>query len=572
MDGAVACTEEIAAQIEATFAQMGHGLGRGHVLFDELNAGLVSLSQELSGDNIAGASSVLQDVAARLARLLDVLRSEGDLLGTIGASAEDSASILKLLAKHIQMVLVIAQNARIEAATLGSGQNGFLNFTQEAVALAKAVEASIAACSVNQTRLAEAVATALRRQRDFETRYQDRFRSVGSDLMSAHSALQSRRANAVRLAASAGADTRRITEAVGSAIVSLQAGDSTRQRLEHVARALRMADGLDHGLVPAGQGETGGDRTIAGLVRSLQSEQLTSAASDLESDLGDIDLSLTNLLSGAIEVVGHGCALSGTDDGATASFLTGVKQALAEASSLIKACDDSRRSVDDALGVVDDMLGNFRSAVENLSDAVIDIILVGMNAGLKARQVGDRGRAFVVIANELRATADKLSGGAAMLKPILDAVARAAGELARVNADSDSGLMTELEPKILSAIRDIESESDQIGAVMTRLIQSGGEFEGLIAEAKAVLGALRKKSAGLPEAAGSLTPPGGAPPRLAHDDQAEAETVFAGLHAHYTMASERDVHLGFLQRVGIAAPSMGAAAPQPDEIDEVLFF
>ncbi|UFZ07163.1 chemotaxis protein [Bradyrhizobium ontarionense] len=572
MDGILACTEEIAAQIEATFAQMGRGLGRGHVLFDELNAGLASLSQELSGDSIAGASSVLRDVAARLARLLEVLRSEGDLLGTIGASAEDSASILKLLVKHIKMVLVIAQNARIEAASLGSGQDGFLNFTQEAVALAKAVEGSIEACSVNQTRLAEAVATALRRQRDFETRYRDRFRSVGADLVSAHAALQSRRTNAVRLAASAGAGTRKITEAVGSAIVSLQAGDSTRQRLEHVGRALRIADGLDHGLAPAGSHETGDGATIAGLIRGLQSEQLTSAASDLDSDLGDIDRSLSNLLSGATEVVGHGRALAGTDDGTSGSFLTGVKQALAEASSLIKACDDSRRSVDNALSVVDDMLGNFRSAVQNLSDAVTDIILVGMNAGLKARQVGIRGRAFVVIANELRATADKLTGGAAMLKPILDAVERAASELARVNGDSASGLVTELEPRILSAIRGIESESDQIGAVMTRLIQSGGEFDGLISEAKALLGALRKKSAWLPEVARSFTPPAGARPGLAYDDQVQAGNVFDGLYAQYTMASERGVHLGFLQRVGLAAPSVGAPAPQQGEIDEALFF
>ena len=425
---------------------------------------------------------------------------------------------------------------------------------------------------MNQTRLAEAVATALRRQRDFESRYRDRFRSVGADLVSAHSALQSRRANAVRLAASAGAGTRKITEAVGSAIVSLQAGDSTRQRLEHVGRALRIADGLDHGLVPAGSGETGDGRTIACLIRSLQSEQLISAASDLDSDLRDIDLSLANLLCGATEVVDHGRALSGTDDGVTAGFLTDVKQALAEASSLIKACDDSRRSVDHALGVVDDMLGNFRSAVENLSDSVTDIILVGMNAGLKARQVGVRGRAFVVIANELRATADKLSGGAAMLKPILDAVERGASELARVNGGSDSGLVTELEPRILSAIRGIESESDQIGAVMTRLIQSGGEFESLISEAKAVLGALRKKSTRLSEVVRSFTPPAGAQPGLTYDDQAEAGNVFGGLYAQYTMASERDVHLGFLQRVGLAAPSVGAPAPQQDEIDEVLFF
>lgn len=51
-----------------------------------------------------------------------------------------------------------------------------------------------------------------------------------------------------------------------------------------------------------------------------------------------------------------------------------------------------------------------RAAMTELSGVVVDIILIGMNAGLKAGHLGMRGRTFVVIAGELKATADQISG------------------------------------------------------------------------------------------------------------------------------------------------------------------
>jgi hypothetical protein len=60
-----------------------------------------------------------------------------------------------------------------------------------------------------------------------------------------------------------------------------------------------------------------------------------------------------------------------------------------------------------------------------------------MNAGLKAGHLGDKGRAFVVIANELKATADRISGGAKLLQPVLDNIEQSANRLRTLRQEED---------------------------------------------------------------------------------------------------------------------------------------
>jgi hypothetical protein len=571
MAGALAAVADVASHLEETFATVGSHLGLGHTLFDELNAGLAALSEELSGAKIAGASAAIEEIANKLTQLVDVLHTEGGLLGAIGASADQASAVLKPLVKHIKMVMIIARNAKIEAATLGSGQDGFLDFTEEAFKLAAAVQASIESCTADQGRLSEAVATALGRQRDFETRYRDRLRSVSAGLITTHSAMASRQEKSVQLARSAGAGTRKMAEAVGTAIVSLQAGDSTRQRLEHVCRALRIASGSDIGIVPAVIGEGDEAASLGRLICGLQAEQLKSAAHDFGGDLGDIDRSLKNLLAGASDVVAHGRQLSGGDGDSTASFLTSVREKLSDASALIGACEASKASVDDALTLVREMLGKFRVAIANLSEAIVDIILIGMNAGLKANQLGVKGRAFVVIANEMRATADRISDGAALLKPILDSIEHATDDLKRASVDSDPAVMANLEPTILHAIQEIETGNNKVLELMTRLTSGGTQFEGLMAGAQTLLATLGEKSGRLPDVARDLDTCAGRSALVASDAE-QARIVFDDLYAQYTMTSERDAHVRFARRAGLPEPAVSQAPQAQDDTDDVLFF
>jgi hypothetical protein len=567
LSDAITAIEDVSSRIEDVFARVGNELGRGHIIFKELNQGLAALSGELSGAEIEGAATALQEIAAQLGELAHALPAESALLATIGKSTAEASALLKPLFKHIQMITIIARSARIEAASLDGDREGFLAFTQEAYDLGRAVQREIEGSARDQQRLSDAVATASSRQKEFESRYRDQLMSGSAELASAHSGLREQRGNSSHLADLASSSTRKIAESVGSAIISLQAGDSTRQRLEHVSHGLRLSSGSAPGLVPETVASDDGARAIC----QLQATQLRDAQREFGSDIDQIIRALSAILDDAGSVVGHGRSLIGSEEGGSASFLTRIKHTLGQASNLIATCESAGRSVDEALAIVEDTLAKFRLAIAGLADATVDITLIGMNAGLKASHLGSRGSAFVVIANELKATADQVSAGAGRLRPVLDDIERSAGELKELRVQGDRTQLAKLEPQILQALREVEAGNDRLGRLMSRLVDEGAEFEGLMNSAQGLMSSLGEGSAALPAVAARLetTVAGAGRPR----PEAQDETMLDDLFARYTMERERQVHREFLRTFGLESrTATRRAAPVAAADDGIELF
>ncbi|MBN9602569.1 MAG: chemotaxis protein [Afipia felis] len=564
---AIASVEEVSSNIEATFAEVGGHLGRGHSIFNGLNDSLTALSLELSGAKIEGAADALQSIATRLTDLSRVLPEESALLKTIGADASQASSVLAPLIKHIEMILIIARSARIEAASFDADRESFLDFTQEAIDLAKAAKSSVEACRSEQQRLCDAVGIALTRQQTFEARYQPQLLSVSSALAAGYSSMQSHQNESVQLADLTGKSTRQMADSVSAAIISLQAGDSVRQRLEHICRGLRIVSG--DGIAPGAMHGLEVPPPAASLVCHLQAAHLQSTSTDFQEDITGVDRSLASLLEGVAEIMSRGRAMCGGDGSGMASFLSGVKQALEQASLLIETCESSRQSVDDALSVVDDTLGKFRVAISQLSEVIVDITLIGMNAGLKASHLGTKGRAFVVIAGELKVAADQISGGAGILRPVLDGIEKFAAKLKVLRAESDPSAMARLEPVVVAAMAEIEAGNDQLERLMSRLVVEGGEFERMMTHARSLLATIGTKVAVFPNMAGSLE--GQTIPFISPHERAGIAPLFDDLHAQYTMVSERDVHANFAKRLGLVVKESPSSAAS-DDADEVLFF
>jgi hypothetical protein len=565
---AISAVEEVSSRIEGAFAQTGDRLGRGHAIFLELNQGLTALSGELSGAQIEGASKAMHDIAGRLNGLAEALPAESALLGRLGKAAVEASDLLKPLFKHIQMISIIARSARIEAASLANDRENFLAFTQEAHELAQVVKRSLEVCSRDQDQLAKAVETALSRQNDFDRRYRDQLLSAGGDLISAYTGMQEQRGRSVQLTGLAGSSTKRIAEAVGRSIVSLQAGDSVRQRLEHVCHGLTLAGAqLAPDIVPMPGDPPAVD---AGFICALQARQLDDAQRELGGDIGRIMGALSAILADVVGVVDQGRSLSGGRGDDSSSFLTRIRQILMQASTLIATCESAGKSVDDALMVVEETLGKFRDAIAGLSEAVVDITLIGMNAGLKAGQLGDKGSAFVVIANELKASADQVSSAASRLQPVLDAIERFAQDLRALRLRGDPAQLGELESSILSALREVEAGNERLEQLIGRLIAEGAEFEGLMSSAQELLGEVGKGAATLPGFVARLDAAGAA---MSKDRPAASdEAAFDALLAGYTMERERDVHREFLHGLGLASNVAAQNDSNSDADDGVLLF
>jgi hypothetical protein len=558
---AIASIEVVSSRIEDAFAEAGNHLGRGQATFRELDRGLTALSHELSGANIEGASAAIAEIAGKLNELAEALPAESALLDTIGSGAKEASALLKPLFKHIGTITIIARSARIEAASLNRDRDSFLDFTEEALELGRSVQHSIDGCARDQELLSRAVDAALSRHREFEKLYRVELHAAGAGLISAHAELRAQQRKSIQLADLAGRSTKKIAEAAGSAIVSLQSGDCARQRLEHVR------DGLRRVASPATGSDDGAQ--AARVVRRLEALQLKDAEHEFDRDIGRIATSLKAILADAGGIVAQSRSIQSDQDGAESSFLAGVKRMLARALDLIATCESSGKSVDEALAVVEETLAKFRQAIAGLSEAIVDIILIGMNAGLKAGHLGVKGNAFVVIANELKATADHVSAGAARLKPILDRVEASANGLKELRGRADPAQLARLEPSIGYALREVEAGNERLGAQMTRLAREGAEFENLMQSASALMTGLGEGLATLKAVAAGLDRGSaiGGTARLAARDEAMLEELFA----QYTMEREREVHDDCLRALGLVTRPR-ASQPKKAVEDEVEFF
>jgi hypothetical protein len=560
---AVTSIADVSSRIEESFADVGNRLSQGHRIFKELEQSLVVLAQELSGTGIESASQALQDIGDRLNAVALALPAEAVLLGGIGDQAKQACAILKLLSSHIQMITIVARSARIEAASFDGERQSFLDFTREAFELGQAAQRCVEACARDGLLLVKAVEDALARQKEFDGLYRAELAAVASGLIAARADLTSQQLNGARLTDMARTSANRIAAAIAEAIVALQSGDATRQRLEHICDGLGGMTRPAPSLVPAAS------EPATWLIGQLEAGQLKDTKLAFDQDLARTVGSLGAITCDTDTLLKQSRAIYGgkTDD--ASSFLVVVRQQLSQASSLILACEQSGASVDHALSLVTGTVDRFRQAISGLGEAVDDITLIGMNAGLRAARAGTKGNAFVVIANELKTAADQMSAAATRLRSVLDPIEGLVGQLREHRTKNDAVELARLEPAVLNALHEVETGNERLTGMMTRLAGESVTFDELLDLARGRITALGEAAASLPSLAADIAAQESIPaaPALTAADR----TMLDELFARYTMERERDVHRDVLQRFGFGS-AVPVSTPAVEEDDGILLF
>jgi hypothetical protein len=560
---AVTSIADVSSRIEESFADVGNRLSQGHRTFKELEQSLVVLAQELSGTGIESASQALRDIGDRLNAVALALPAEAVLLGGIGDQAKQACAILKLLSSHIQMITIVARSARIEAASFDGERQSFLDFTREAFELGQAAQRCVEACARDGLLLVKAVEDALARQKEFDGLYRAELAAVASGLIAARADLTSQQLNGARLTDMARTSANRIAAAIAEAIVALQSGDATRQRLEHICDGVGGMTRPAPSLVPAAS------EPATWLIGQLEAGQLKDTKLAFDQDLARTVGSLGAITCDTDTLLKQSRAIYGgkTDD--ASSFLVVVRQQLSQASSLILACEQSGASVDHALSLVTGTVDRFRQAISGLGEAVDDITLIGMNAGLRAARAGTKGNAFVVIANELKTAADQMSAAATRLRSVLDPIEGLVGQLREHRTKNDAVELARLEPAVLNALHEVETGNERLTGMMTRLAGESVTFDELLDLARGRITALGEAAASLPSLAADIAAQESIPaaPALTAADR----TMLDELFARYTMERERDVHRDVLQRFGFGS-AVPVSTPAVEEDDGILLF
>jgi hypothetical protein len=561
--------------VEGAFVGIGGRLESSIGSLDTLTAAFKNLQQDLGSTEMVEATRSLSQVSRRIADLASEPNTSADVLARITGLTRDTAQRVTRMRKAVKAVDVLAVNAKIAAAHLSAGGEGFSSFADEITRAMQTAEENLDRFAGELARMSSNIEEAGHSQRELHTRQDQAIRVIPNQLARSVEAIADRRRRAERTAEQIQQMSLQIGQRVGGAVMGMQIGDTTRQRIEHAELALDLVCALlgrrsrialpadfDSTAVP----EDAKARLFDGIC-ALQAAQLVDTAQELDGQVGAIVDSLGELAADARDIARLGqetYASGGTQEG---SFLSELEQDVAQAGGLLESLRTTQAEVEQLMSAVLDTTRTLVGNINAIRSLEADIRLMGLNTTLRSSRLGNEGRALTVIAQELRACSNLTAQEAEAMMVDLDAMVAAASTTRGAAAVDDK----------LQAVTEIADVMNASVAALSKLAQVLADALDLLSrESETVVAALERTAAEikvnaeigaiLRKAAGALDAllDGRVPVKDVDTGHPLLEAIAAG----YTMARERDIHARMLGGTfAISEPAKGSAGA----VDDIFF-
>lgn len=564
LEATAALLREPIATAERAFLGIGEGLGTTADLLGDLTATFDELPRVLEAEEVGAAAGHLRGVAAAAAAMAEGLTSERLALDRLATLNQTVTGLIARLRKTVGVINVLAINARIAATHIKAAGEDFSVFTSEIGRLGRAALDTIDGFAEEHERLVTLVLTAGANQAAFERSHKETLRTVADRLNANLASMNAHRHRAADRFDTIGNRSREITRGVGSAVVAMQIGDITRQRIEHVEQAIgTLLDGLtgrqaaDSWSAPLSEDQ---QKRIIGAVCRLQAAQLTNAADDFDGELDRVVEVLDSLSADTQAIVALGGDIYGSTE-AGGSFFGNLAAEIRTAESLMRECAAARRAVDEVASKVGATLGELLTRVRAIQAIEVDMRLVGLNTTLKCGRLGSQGRTLTVIAQELRTYANATVTDAHGVAAGLEAVAEAARALDIGAADAlETGRIVTLDGQTAVAATTMETVESRLRDAILALRRDGERVTVFLRETSSGLGVRDAISGAVRNAIALLhrmVERAGTDPTASADIQ---ERVKALLNTNYTMERERQIHCLLKADATIPAPACGGRA------------
>ncbi len=522
--------------IESAFLSAGKGLSHGLDVFRSLSDDLVALGAELSAGSAAKSSSSLSHMTIRLKEVGDRLPADGKVLADLLATNKGLIRRFDDLIGDMRMMVVVSRSARLEAVASAEQRTSLEAFSRTIDEQIGAVQRRIDHCAADHAALTALLERAAWEHFAFDTSFRPRLVALAGQLDAAASWTGQRRSAGLAVMEDAAARARAITRAAGAALVSLQIGDNTRQRLEHVSYGLERAEALAAG----GRGAEP-DAATAGLLYRVEQAQLQDTVSSFETEAARVLDAFVALGRETAALVTRGRAVCGQDHESPAASMSELKTGLTDALDIVAACDAARSGVSRAIDALRAMLDALDDTLATLMTTSHDLTVVAMNVGLKAGRLGTRGRGLVTVAVELKRLSGRIAGHADGLLTAFKAVRRDADHFGPTGRTADAGPES-LADEALAILAEITEGDDRITKVLERVERAAQDFDAAVTGAADAFGTVVADTMELLVAADTIGAAADAtPPRP--DGASTAALLVDGMKLPlYSMSQERDVH------------------------------
>jgi len=526
--------------IDGAFVSAGDRLGECAGILSRLTATFEALPAELESPELAAATDRLALVGRRARAIAEALATEHTDVARLVQVVASAGHPIDELRRQVKMMSIVAINARVTAAGIVNDTDDFDVFTTDIAKLSDSAAAAIAEFARTYQQLSAVVREAADARGAFETTHRATLAQLADELETGLAEVTAQRRRSVAISVETGRISRDIEARVATAVMALQVGDATRQRVEHVEAALRDMDDLEPAAIPP--------------VAELQRLQLASARESLTSEMASGAAALGELARDATRALAQ---VRDTHGSLASSGLAALHSALQKAVIVLRDYEAEREKLDEVANAVAETVRVLLGHVEAVQEVEYEMRLVSLNAAVKCAQLGPRGRALDVISTQLRAlTGETVVSAHSAVERLNEAASVATAFTTATGSDPDSrvgameheavnglGLLEAIGTRMVTALRDLDRDGPVIARRLTEAMQDFGRHD-------AISEALSDVEIGLGAVAGAGEAPAG---------------FLAVLRRRYTMDTERRLHDSFT-----GAPPPAEAEPET-ALDDLLF-
>ncbi|EZP48658.1 hypothetical protein [Sphingomonas sp. RIT328] len=537
----------LAAGLDGRFLHAGSALAHAVESIQRVIAALDAVTLAIDDDTAAAAVTDLRAIAQRFTSLPETqARRDADLAG-IDRQVDLIRNQVLEVRQTLKLLAIYGPNIKIAA----SGEPVFLRFVDNMLLCLAQGEQHLVEILAALATLAEGLADGRRSARRLLAECDRVVPEVPDRLERNAAELDAYLVGLKAVAREVSGVARGIEGRIAVALNALQIGDITRQRIEHVVMMIRQAGALAWDDPAAVQ-------PVAAHIHALAAAQIDALAGDFERDADRLIQALAALGDDTRDLLE---VISAQESGGSVGVLTSLDRDVSEVSELTRHLLDADRRANAMVDMTTGAVRALGDRFEGLRLIRRDVQNIAVNTRLLCRGFGMMGRAVAVIAVEVGACAGQLDTATTQIGRAMTALAQAGETIARAQAEQGEGAGERL-AHALAAVHDgcersergVRDGGTDARALIAALDTTGGTLSGELAVGAAI------RAAG--DRLATLAAP--APDDLPEPVDAALRDLLGAIAGTYTMASERDVHAGFL------LPGMTIAVAEPVD-DDGLF-
>lgn len=405
---------QVSASTEGEFLRIGERLLDFYQRAGEITAivsGLVGqLGGERGGEAMAGLAGTVDSLKENLDRAAE--REGQQALVNILERLEQVTGPLTGFGRMNKMLGMFAMYTKIESGRLGDRAAGFQSLAQDVTRLSGVVSQKADTVLQQKGELAEVIQDALVMVENLGAVTEAKIRSILDKTRESNNLLAT---IVERCSSSAGRIStvaREVTADLGEVVVSLQAHDTVRQQVEHVAETLEeLVARLPEARRFSKRGLDSDKELLveAGTLCQIQAEQLRHASAEIVGAVETIIVSLRDIAAKEIAMAADSRELLGVTEQAGSSFFDEMGRDLEAVVAMLTATASANRRLGDTMTTAAKTVGGIFRFVDDIETIAYDIKLISLNFLVQASALGNEGGGLGVLAEAIRRLSDEVS-------------------------------------------------------------------------------------------------------------------------------------------------------------------